>query len=96
MIVDHLAKNDPIAHELMGLAAGHVDALGARLVAFGAHRLVLAGGLAKHIEPWLADETRRHLVQPTGDALDGALRLAGAAAHLAAGDARLFPSEHGR
>jgi glucosamine kinase len=96
MMVGYLAKNDPVARELMGLAAGHVDALAARLVSFGAHRLALAGGLAKHIEPWLADETRRHLVQPAGDALDGALRLAGAAARLLAGDTRLLPSEHGR
>ncbi len=95
-IVDHVAKSDPIALELMRLAAGHVDALAARLVLLGAHRLALVGGLAKPIEPWLADETRRHLVQPAGDALDGALRLAAAAARPRAADARLLPLEHGR
>jgi glucosamine kinase len=37
------------------------------------------GGLAGPVEPWLAAETRRHLVSPNGDALDGALRLAATA-----------------
>jgi N-acetylglucosamine kinase-like BadF-type ATPase len=40
------------------------------------------GGLAEHMQPWLAEETRRHLVRPAGDALDGAIRLAAAAAGL--------------
>ena len=42
--------------------------------------MALMGGLAGPITPWLAEETRRHLVRPQGDALDGALQLAAAAA----------------
>jgi glucosamine kinase len=86
-IVDHLAANDPVAVELMRRAARHVDALAARLISIGADRLCLVGGLAGPIEPWLADETKRHLVQPAGDALDGALRLAAAAAERLCGHA---------
>jgi glucosamine kinase len=78
-VVEHVARNDGAAVELMRLAAGHVDALAARLVAFGVERLALAGGLAEAITPWLGPGTARHLVAPVGDALDGALRLARAA-----------------
>lgn len=80
MIVDRAAAGDPVAVELMRMAAGHVDALARGLNALGARRLALMGGLGGAIEPWLAEATRRHLVAPEGDALAGALRLAAAAA----------------
>jgi glucosamine kinase len=76
-IVQRARERDAVAAELVRQAAAHVDALAARLLAAGAPRLSLMGGLARHIEPWLALETRRHLVRPAGDALDGATRLAG-------------------
>jgi len=95
MIVDRLAEDDSMAVELMSIAAGHIDALATRLLAVGARRLAIMGGLARHIEPWLADETRRHLVRPDGDALDGALRLAGAAAGLRSADAPVLSVEDG-
>jgi glucosamine kinase len=75
-VVEHAAADDAVAVELMRLAASHVDALAARLAAFGAERLALTGGLAASIAPWLAPGTSRLLVTPEGDALDGALRLA--------------------
>jgi glucosamine kinase len=80
LVVEHAEKGDPAAAELLGAAAGHIDALAARLVAFGALRLALAGGLASAIEPLLADATRRFIVPPAGDALAGALMLARMAA----------------
>jgi glucosamine kinase len=89
-ILDRAALNDPVAAELMRCAARHVDALAGRLVSIGADRLSLVGGLAGPIAPWLSDETKCHLVQPAGDALAGALRLAGAAAGRASGNVR-FP-----
>jgi glucosamine kinase len=79
-IIEHAKGNDPIAIELMQLAAGHIDALASRLVAFGTERIALAGGLATYVEPWLSEMTRQHLVAPLGSALDGALQLAKAAA----------------
>ena len=75
-VVEHAASGDPIAQEIMRSAAGHIDAIAARLGDHGAARLSLMGGLAHAIEPWLADETRSRLVPPAGDALDGALRIA--------------------
>jgi glucosamine kinase len=54
------------------------------LYALGANRLALLGGLAPSIEKWLAADTRRRLVPPIGDAVDGALQLARLAARSAA------------
>jgi glucosamine kinase len=76
LVFEQAWHNDPVAAELVRLAAGHIDALAARLVSFGATRLALSGGLSIQIEPWLARDTRRHLVHPAGDALAGALMLA--------------------
>jgi glucosamine kinase len=96
VIIDQAAANDPVAVELMRSAGGHVDALARALIAHATRRLALMGGLARTIEPWLAEETRRHLVTPVGDALDGALRLAAAAAGLQAADARRWTLEKHR
>jgi len=87
-IVEHALQDDPAAVQLMRMAAGHVGALAGRLFAFGAKRVSLAGGLAVPIEPWLADTIRHRLVPPMGDALEGALRLARAAAEDTGADAR--------
>lgn len=79
-LIEFALRDDPIACGLMQLAAGHVDALAARLVSFGVSRISLAGGLASDIEPWLAGETCDLLVPAIGDALNGALLLARAEA----------------
>jgi glucosamine kinase len=57
-------------------AARHIDSLVMRLVGLGAEQIALSGGLASALAPWLGEESRRHLVQPAGDALSGALQLA--------------------
>ncbi len=75
-IFEHASRGDPVAEELMGLAAGHIDALAVRLVAAGALRLVLVGGCAPFLQPRLAKGTKSHLVEPDGDSLQGALHLA--------------------
>lgn len=75
-IFAHAERGDPIARELVGLAAGHIDALAARLVAIGATRLALVGGCASLLAPSLHERTRSHLVEPAGDPLSGALALA--------------------
>lgn len=83
-IVEHAGRGDPVAGELLGLAAGHINALAAGLVAVGAKRIALVGGCAPFLKAWLAEETRSHLVAPAGDALQGALQLARAAAQASA------------
>jgi glucosamine kinase len=80
VVAEHAAHDDVMATELMQLAATHIDALAARLLTVGATRLALVGGFGPSLKPWLAADTLAHLVEPEGDALDGALRLARSAA----------------
>lgn len=85
LVIEHVAQNDAAGIALLRRAALHIDVLAARLVALGAGRLALSGGLARPLETWLARETLVQLVPPAGDALSGALQLAQAdAAALAA------------
>jgi glucosamine kinase len=76
LVIRHAEQSDPVACELMRSAAGHVDALAARLDALGVPRLALTGGLSSSLTPWLSRETRQQLVPAAADALAGALRLA--------------------
>jgi glucosamine kinase len=64
LVVDHAAAGDTAGAELMRGAAGHVEALLARLRDCGAHELTLMGGLAAPITPWLAPPSRAWLVPP--------------------------------
>jgi glucosamine kinase len=73
-------EEDRTAVELMQMAAAHIDSLAARLISLGVPRLSLVGGFAAAVQPWLAPHTIAGLVQPAGDAVDGALTLARAAA----------------
>jgi glucosamine kinase len=79
-VFDYAGRGDPVAAELIGLAAGHIDALAARLVAAGITRLALTGGCAPFLQSFLSEATKSHLVEPLGDALQGALQLARSAA----------------
>ncbi len=79
-IFDHAARGDLVALELAELAARHVDALAARLIDLGAMRLALVGGCAPFLQSLIAETTKSHLVEPSGDALEGALQVARSAA----------------
>jgi glucosamine kinase len=68
----------------MRRAAGHIDVLAVLLNALGAQRVALVGGLAPLLRPWISRDTQSRLVEPSGDALDGALQLARAAANAVA------------
>jgi glucosamine kinase len=75
-IFDHATRDDPVARELISIAAGHIDELAGRLLDVGATRLALAGGCARFLAESLNGRTKTHLVEPAGDALSGALHLA--------------------
>ena len=80
LIVEHAGRGDTLAHELMRRAAAHVERMAARLLAYGAPRVALMGGLAEKIEPYISSDVRTRLSPPLGDALAGALHLARAEA----------------
>ena len=80
IVFDYDTRGDPVADELVGLAARHIEAIAARLLSVGATRLALVGGCAPFLQARLGATTKAHLVEPAGDALSGALRLARAEA----------------
>ena len=84
-VVEYARRGDPVGKELMSAAAGHIEALARRLLAWDTPRLALVGGLAATIERYLADDVRRRLTPAEGDALSGALQLAAADAATVAG-----------
>jgi glucosamine kinase len=75
-IVQHAERSDRNAVDLLDAAAGHIDALAARLIALGAARIALVGGLAPFLQPKLSAATQQHIVQPADDPVQGALTLA--------------------
>jgi glucosamine kinase len=79
-VFDHAGRGDPVGNELAALAAGHIDALAARIIAAGTTRLALVGGCAPFLKPRLGEAAKSRLVEPLGDALHGAVHLARAAA----------------
>ena len=79
-VVEYALRDDAAAVELMRMAAAHIDSLAARLIALGVPQLALVGGFAAALQPWLAAGTTARLVEPAGDAVQGALTLARSAA----------------
>jgi glucosamine kinase len=76
LVMRHADSGDPVARRIVRDAAEQIDELVRRLVECGAPRVALLGGLASSMQPWLAPDVQRRLVQTEGDAVDGALRLA--------------------
>ena len=76
LVIEHAAAGDPLATELMRASAADAAKLAEALLATGVSRLSLMGGLAPHIRPWLPAPLGATIVEPAGDALDGAILLA--------------------
>ncbi|MDJ0278327.1 BadF/BadG/BcrA/BcrD ATPase family protein [Sphingomonas sp. 2R-10] len=77
LVMDHADAGDPIARSIVEDAAGHVERFIDTIAARGVNRCTLVGGLASRMVPWLRMRNVARLTPPRGDALDGALRLAG-------------------
>lgn len=76
LVIDHAGDKDPLAVELMRASAAEATLLADALLATGVGRLALMGGLAPHTRPWLPTHLQDSIVEPSGDALDGAILLA--------------------
>jgi len=96
LVVSHARKQDAVAIELMQRAAGHIDALAARLLSADVRPLALVGGLADAMAQWVSSDTRRHLIRPAGDALDGAIALARVAAEGQTLSLQVTGADYGR
>lgn len=77
LVMGHAEANDRIARSIVEDAANHIERFIEAIFAAGAPRCALAGGLAPRMLPWLRARTLALLTEPQGNALDGALRLAG-------------------
>lgn len=76
LVISHAAAGDGEALKIVATAAEQIGAMVRYLIAQGAPRVALLGGLAPAMEPWLPEDVQRHLVPPEGDALDGAMHVA--------------------
>jgi glucosamine kinase len=77
LVMDYADNGDEIALSIVRDAALHVERFIETIIARGAQRCVLMGGLADRMKPWLRVRIAAQLQEPLGDALDGALILAG-------------------
>jgi len=80
LVFAYAAKADPIAGRLADAAVGDVVGLLDSMIALGARRIALTGGLAEAYASRLPRRFARVLVPPQRDALAGAIDLARAAA----------------
>jgi glucosamine kinase len=77
LVMDFAEANDEIAVAIVEDAARHIERFIDTVFARGVERCCLLGGLSSRIRPWLKSRTVERLAQPLGDALDGAVFLAG-------------------
>jgi glucosamine kinase len=76
MVLRHADLGDSAARRIVQSAAESVDGLVRALLAAGAPRISLLGGLSSPLEAWLAPDVRRRLSPAEGDAITGAILLA--------------------
>lgn len=76
MVFDHADLGDPVAVSVVAAAVADIEALIGRLTAEGIGRIALMGGLVPSYRRRLSSRFAGLLVEPAGDALDGALGLA--------------------
>jgi glucosamine kinase len=76
LVMDCAAEGDSVAEPIVQKAAHRLDRLIRVLLDRGAPQCCLMGGVATRMRDWLAAGIRERLVEPLGDPLDGAIRLA--------------------
>nr|WP_278254348.1 BadF/BadG/BcrA/BcrD ATPase family protein [Sphingobium sp. BYY-5] len=76
-VMDYAEAGDAIARSIVEDAVQHIERFIETIFERGASRCTLVGGLAPRMQPWLRARTVARLSPMLGDALDGALYLAG-------------------
>ena len=76
LILSAVQAGDPVASAIVAAGTAQVVGLLDRLVALGARRIALMGGLAAVYPPYLPGRLTHLLVPAAGDAMDGAVTLA--------------------
>jgi glucosamine kinase len=75
-VFDFAERGDELAIGVVMAAATDAAMLVRRLVALGAPRVAMVGGVFPRLCRWLPDDVKPHLIQPAGDGLDGAILMA--------------------
>jgi glucosamine kinase len=72
----HGAAGDELAAGILRQSAEDAAMLIRRLLELGARKVAMIGGVFPRLYPWLPDDVKPALVEPQGDALDGAILMA--------------------
>jgi glucosamine kinase len=70
------SSRDPVAISLVKEAAAAASAIVERLLALGAPKVSLIGGLSEPLRPWLLTRVANYIADPHSDAVDGAILMA--------------------
>jgi glucosamine kinase len=76
-VFERAASRDPVAREIAGSAARAVGALTHGVIALGADRVALVGGVGEALRPYLEPDIGARLSAPLYDATDGAILFVG-------------------
>jgi glucosamine kinase len=76
LVLQYASKQDPLALSLVKEAAEAAAAIIDRLLALGATKVSLMGGLSEPLMPWLPARLCNFIAAPHSDPLDGAILMA--------------------
>jgi glucosamine kinase len=76
LVIKHSEAGEPAATRLLRDAAMHIAGLAEAVLARGAPRVALVGGLVEFLKPHLPPETAARLTEPQADAMAGGIMLA--------------------
>jgi glucosamine kinase len=78
-VFEHAASHDPIALGIVNAAARAIGALTLGIVALGAERVAMVGGVGEAMRPYFEPDVAARLSAPLYDPTDGAILLVGGA-----------------
>jgi glucosamine kinase len=78
-VLKHAAGNDPVALEIIRDAARAIGMLTRGVVALGAERVALVGGMGEALRPYFEPDIAARLKPPLYDPTDGAILFVGGA-----------------
>jgi glucosamine kinase len=76
-VFERAGAHDPVAREIAGSAARAIRALTHGVIALGAERVALVGGVGEALRPYLEPDIAARLKAPLYDATDGAILFVG-------------------
>lgn len=76
IVIKHSQAGEPAASNLLRDAAVHIAGLAEAVLARGAPRVALVGGLVEFIRPWIPQATAARITEPQADAMAGGIMLA--------------------